>query len=280
MGRAVGAASNFLPRGAHEPQLEGGTFQPQFLWFVSRSPSALFQEIRSLFGPLQRFYFRTRQTKSPECWSLHGFCAESQASESSRPATPGLSFSVFRFPHPCHGDKPKAREAGVPGGISALLHGPARPLWIACQVQQGTRVAPIQAFSAAHPDGLRLRRVTAVLQGTPVCPTCCGPELRGHRRSGSTGSRPLWIFFSRLTPGGSAARALLSQAQPPVPAADWTSLGHGAFDSLMKEARLWSWSETSGVSRSPGTAYSRPLLDHGSSARRLEQQGPGNLNVV
>lgn len=103
--------------------------------------------------------------------------------------------------------------------LSTFLCGNRRSL---ChfQVQPGTRVAPIQAFSAAHPDGLRLRRVTAVLQGTPVCPTCCGPELRGRRRSGSTGSRPPWIFFSRLTPGGSGPRGLA-----PCPAGPEQTLG-------------------------------------------------------
>ncbi|XP_054937344.1 uncharacterized protein [Physeter macrocephalus] len=40
----------------------------------------------------------------------------------------------------------------------------------------------------------------------------------------------------------------------------------------MKAAKLWSWSETSGVSRSSGTAYGHPLLDHGSPAPRLEQR--------
>lgn len=41
-----------------------------------------------------------------------------------RPFCLTRSFDAHRFPHPCHGDKPKAREAGVSGGISAL---PARP---------------------------------------------------------------------------------------------------------------------------------------------------------
>ncbi|XP_054937343.1 protein CLN8 isoform X3 [Physeter macrocephalus] len=37
------------------------------------------------------------------------------------------------------------------------------------QVQAGTRVAPIQAFSTAHPDGLRLRRVTSRAAGDHPC---------------------------------------------------------------------------------------------------------------
>ncbi|XP_054937341.1 protein CLN8 isoform X1 [Physeter macrocephalus] len=41
--------------------------------------------------------------------------------------------------------------------------------WMLLKVQAGTRVAPIQAFSTAHPDGLRLRRVTSRAAGDHPC---------------------------------------------------------------------------------------------------------------
>nr|XP_058905177.1 protein CLN8 isoform X1 [Kogia breviceps] len=77
--------------------------------------------------------------------------------------------------------------------------------WMLLKVQPGTRVAPIQAFSTAHPDGLRLCRVTSRAAGDTSVPHLLWLELWGHRRSGSAASRPPRIF-SQLTRGGSGLR--------------------------------------------------------------------------
>lgn len=74
------------------------------------------------------------------------------------------------------------------------------PAWDPCRSDPGLQRCP--PGRAPAPQG------HSRAAGDTVCPTCCGPELQGHRRSGSAGSRPPRISFSRLTPGGSGLRGL------------------------------------------------------------------------